>query len=48
MDWIHVAQDREYWRTFVNTVMTLVVPQTAGNFLRICIPGGLSRACASM
>jgi hypothetical protein len=26
MDWIDVAQDREKWRTLVNTVMKLRVP----------------------
>jgi hypothetical protein len=26
MDWIDVAQDRDRWRAFVNTVMDLQVP----------------------
>jgi len=26
MDWIDVAQDRERWRAFVNTVMNLRIP----------------------
>jgi hypothetical protein len=26
MDWIDLAQDREQWRTFLNTVMNLGVP----------------------
>jgi len=26
MDWINVAQDRDRWRTLVNTVMNLQVP----------------------
>jgi hypothetical protein len=25
MDWIHLAQDRDQWRTIVNTVMNLLV-----------------------
>jgi hypothetical protein len=26
MDWIDLAQDRDQWRTFVNTLMDLLVP----------------------
>jgi hypothetical protein len=26
MDWIYLARDRDQWRIFVNTVMTLQVP----------------------
>jgi hypothetical protein len=26
VEWIHVAQDRDQWRTLMNTVMNLQVP----------------------
>jgi hypothetical protein len=26
MDWIHLEQDRDQWRTLVNTVINLLVP----------------------
>jgi hypothetical protein len=43
MDWIDLAQNREEWKVFVNTVMNLLIPQNAGKFLSICTTGGLSR-----
>jgi len=33
MDWIAVAEDRDRWRMRVNVVMSVRVPQNAGNFL---------------
>ena len=33
VDWIELAQGRDRWRTLVNAVMNLWVPQNAGNFL---------------
>jgi hypothetical protein len=43
MDWIDLAQDRDRWRTPVNTVMNLLVPENLGKFLSSCVTDGLSR-----
>ena len=32
VDWISMVQDRDRWRSVVNAVMKLRVPQNAGNF----------------
>jgi hypothetical protein len=39
MDWIDLAHDRNQWRALVNTLMNLLVSQSAGKFLNICTSG---------
>jgi hypothetical protein len=43
MNWIDLAQDREWWMAFVNTGMKLRVPYDAGKFSNRCTTGGFSR-----
>jgi hypothetical protein len=38
-----VAQDTDPWRTLVNTVVNIRVPQNVGKFLSSCTTGGFSR-----
>jgi hypothetical protein len=33
MDWIHLAWDRDQWKTLVNTVMNLKIPENVEKFL---------------
>jgi hypothetical protein len=43
MDWIDLVQDRDQWRTSVNTLMNLRVPENAGKFLNSCTVDNFSR-----
>jgi hypothetical protein len=42
MHWIDLAQDRDQWRSLVNIIMSLRVPQDFGKFLISCTIGGFS------
>jgi hypothetical protein len=43
MEWIELAQDRDQWKAFVNTVMSVQVPYNAGKFLSSCTTVSFSR-----
>jgi hypothetical protein len=43
MDWFDPAQDKDWWRTLVNMVISLRVPQNVGKLLLSCTIGGLPR-----
>jgi hypothetical protein len=47
MDQIDLTEDRERWRDFVNAVMKLRVPKSAGNFLNGCGLLSVSRRTAA-
>jgi hypothetical protein len=40
MDWIPLAQDKEQWRTLVNTVMNIRVAENVWKFLSSLATGG--------
>jgi hypothetical protein len=44
MDWIDLAQDKDQWRTLLNTILNLLIPWNIGKFLNSCATGGFSRS----
>jgi hypothetical protein len=42
VDWIDLAQDRNWWRALVNSVLNLQVPQNVGKLSSGLTTGGLS------
>jgi hypothetical protein len=43
VDWMYLAQHEDQWPALVNTIMSLLVPQRAGNFLSSCVIISYSR-----
>jgi hypothetical protein len=43
MDCIHLAQERNQWKSLVNTVVNLWVPYNVEKFFSNSMPGGFSR-----
>jgi hypothetical protein len=48
MDWIVLAQDEDYWRALVNTVMKFRIPSNVWKFLSSCTTDSLIKRVISM